>query len=221
MTPFVARLVDNATPYREGSNAALAWANADLRTNRTDILKALRIDPSDRTALFASMPFRVVADQGERFIGAAIGCPPHLDADAMRAWSPNDIRDVLLWSPKRGTVRVMGEAQPVLVLPDDRGTVTLFADPFAFMRAWVERRAAAMVRKLHVTRWQTHTREPGDSYLPGALAIGDLARMHLGTADVEAFVPGPGVAPDALRQAVYRSARMPRVIAAPALRKSA
>jgi hypothetical protein len=50
-----------------------------------------------------------------------------------------------------------------------------------------------------------------DSGIPGALAIGDLAKIDWRAVDASVLVAGPGIDAKALNKAIIRSARLPRV----------
>lgn len=196
--------------------AAETWARAPFSYHRATILKLLRIDPTDRVAHFATAPFRIVQDDGCAWVAGAVGCPAHIDADAIATWTPRRIRSVILWNPKRDELRVMGEAasQASLILPDDCQTLTVYADGFSFFRAWAERRAEHAVRAVHVAgrAFTARVVEPADSLIPGALAIGDFEKLPWRQAEAETILPGPGVDPETLRKAVWRAYSVPRVI---------
>lgn len=194
------------------------WYRTPYIHHRRAIFNALQVDGSDPSAGFACACFRSIADDGINYIAGAVGCPPHLDLDRFRDWTPDRIAHVILWHPKSNDVRELGEAksQSILIaptIPDE--TITVYADGFAFFRAWIERRAAHYVRNQMTIRkeWAHPTPETSDSLIPGALVIGNIASVKEWPAISEsALIAGPGVTDDALRQSVWRSAHIPQVI---------
>lgn len=199
-------------------NPAAIWHNTPYTHHRKAIFKALRVDPADPASGFACACFRVIADDGVTYIAGAVGCPPHLDLERFKNWTPDDITDVILWSPRTNDLRALGEArsQTVLITPvASENTIMVYADGFAFFRAWLEARAAYAVRKqgLISNAWVHPLPEPSDSFIPGALVIGDIAKVKEWPAIADAsLIAGPGVTDDALRQSVWRAAHIPQVI---------
>lgn len=193
------------------------WHSTPYSHHRKAIFKALRVDPSDPSAGFACACFRVIADDGVTYIAGAVGCPPHSDLERFINWTPDDISNVILWNPRTNDTRILGEArsQTVLISPESReGMITVYQDAFAFFRAWCERRAEFIVRRQGVITngWLHPMPEPRDSFIPGALVVGDLAKVKEWPRLSEAtLIPGPGVSEDDLKKSVWRSAEIPTV----------
>lgn len=198
-------------------NPSEIWHHTPYAHHRAAIFKALQIDPRDPSAGFSCAQYRVVANEGVTYIAGAVGCPPHLDLERFKDWTPDAISDVILWNPRTNDVRILGEAksQTVLIAPVHAETITVYQDARAFFRAWCERRAAHYVRHQGVIsrQWLHPMPEPADSFIPGAFVCGSLSAVkgwhRLSDATL---LPGPGCAEDELRKSVWRSADIPKVI---------
>lgn len=209
--------LDKETP---GKAWHAAWNPADRKV----ICRHLKIDPADPLAFFATFPFRVIRNEGERpWIAAAIGCRRIMDPASKEHapgydWLHIDIDDVILWNPRSGEVKVAGDPDRRLVecANYDDGRYTVFADPFSFFRAWADRRAefGARVKAARASKHVLISTEAVDNCMPGALVIGDLDRVHWRDLDAAVLVAGPGVDPVKLNRAIFRTARLPRVEAA-------
>jgi hypothetical protein len=189
------------------------WWKADHRRGRASICKALRLDPNDRFTCFATAPFRIVDEDGAPWIAGAIGLRC-FDPQ----WGHTEIRDVVLWNPRSGDLRIAGEAtsrSAVISPAHSDGEVDVFASGFAFFRAWTERRAEYAARHLIALSDRSRIRptEPADSNIPGILVIGDLDSIHWRELDAPVLKAGTGVEATKLKRAIFRSARLPRVVA--------
>lgn len=196
---------------------AKRWA--DLPPFHPALFRALRIDPADPGAHYAVLPFRLAAcEQGHR-IHAAWPCPRQLtdpEHDHL------GVEVVLAWEPRGNAVEVVADPEPQLVgaFPDcTHGT--LYADPFAFFRAWVELRAAFFVRwnEARRARWQAlpEERDP----LPGVLIVGDPARIRWNPTSLPAMLECVGADPRRIDRAIFKAARLPRVSGAAPMRRAA
>lgn len=194
------------------------WHSTPYSHHRKAIFKALRVDPSDPSAGFACACFRVVADQGVTYIAGAVGCPPHLNLEAFKDWTPDAISDVVLWNPRTNDLKALGEAksQAVLIAPTSpHDPLTVYQDGFAFFRAWLERRSEFYVRNQMSIRqeWVHPNTEPSDSLIPGALIIGKASDIkHWPYLHDATLVAGAGCDESALKNSVWRSAHIPQVI---------
>lgn len=175
---------------------------------RLAIWKALNIDPLDGYAAAAIAPFSVVRDDKGFWIAGAVG---HQRGLTYGAWHPTG--DVILWNPRTGETRLKGETRPALVTPfRETPRLTVYADGFAFFRAWADERAALTERQaVAVAHHRAAIAEPADSAIPGALAIGDLKRLPFASLNATTLVAGPGIDARDLNRAVLRSANLPRV----------
>jgi hypothetical protein len=197
------------------AHPARAWAEVPYKRGRGAIFKALRIDPTEPLAGYATNAFRILeTGEGEAWMAGAVGCPPSFNISAVLSWDHTAIRDIILWNPRTGALRVLGEPDPTLIMPDaDDGRVTVFGEGFAFFRAWADRRAENGTRIVAAlrSRHAAITSEPADGGLPGVLAIGDLNRMPWTLVGATTLVAGPGVDAAKLRSAIFHAARLPRV----------
>ncbi len=190
--------------------AGRAWLQANWSANRATICRALKIDPAEPGATYATGPFAIMAEDGANWIAGAVGIWRALDP---KPWSVDDISDVILWNPRSNEVRLLDDIGSGLVMPDHpEPRLTVYADGFAFFRAWADRRAEilARIRIAHEAHLVT-SGEPRDSAIPGALAIGDLKDIHWRDTGATVLVAGPGIDAKKLNRAVIRSAYLPRV----------
>lgn len=210
MSPWTERLIADAT-------AKSPWLSTPYRRGRANICRALRIDPTDPTAGYATAPFVVIDHDGETWIAGAVG---------FTVFSHGEIADLILWQPQTQRIRIFGEAAnaAILITPfQTEPELTVFADGFAFFRAWADRRAAFYARR-QAARETMHAiipTEPADGNLPGALVVGNLDKIQWRDTGASTLLAGPGVDPKTLQRAVLRSARIPRVAAAPDYLRSA
>jgi len=185
------------------------WLHAPRRHSDT-IYRMLKIDPQDAGAGYAIAPFTVLEDDGKHWIAGAVGM-----WRALRPleWCSDDVTAVILWNPRSNELRLAGEIEPSLILPDHvPARITIYGDGFAFFRAWADQRAATFECLRYAAACQRAAlAEPGDSDIPGALAIGALHKLDWRSTDAAVLVAGPGVDPRELNRAVIRSARLPRV----------
>lgn len=190
--------------------AGRKWLSTNWSANRATICRALKIDPAEPGATYATGPFAIMAEDGANWIAGAVGIWRALDP---LPWSVDDITEVILWNPRTGQVRFLDDVGPGVVIPaKPEQRLTVYADGFAFFRAWADRRAEilARIRIAHEGHRVTAV-EPLDSAIPGALAIGDLAKIHWRDIGASVLVAGPGVDAKKLNRAVIRSAHLPRV----------
>jgi hypothetical protein len=204
MTPWTQRLIDDVT-------ARSPWLAASRKRGRANICRALQIDHTDPIAGYATAPFVCVDHDDITWIAGAIGYTTFDEGTG--------ISDIILWQPTTGVVRLFGEAANIaaLITPATiSAELTIFVDPRAFFRAWADRRAEFLTRR-QIARETTHSiipSEPLDGNLPGALAIGDIDAIHWLDTGASVLKAGPGVDAKKLQRGVFRSARLPRVVAA-------
>ncbi len=184
------------------------WLRGQRRAKA--ICKELCIDPAEPGASYAIGPFAILTVDERPWIAGAVGI---WRAFKPRDWEPDDITDVILWSPRTGELRLLDDDGPALILPaNPEPRLTVYGEGLAFFRAWADRRAAtfASVRTAFANHRVAGV-EPHDSDIPGALAIGDLAKLPWMQANASVLVAGPGIDGRRLNAAVIRSARLPRV----------
>jgi hypothetical protein len=203
--------LDRDTPGR-------AWDLAFNVADRRTICRALKIDPAEQGAFYATFPFRIVRDGDKAWIAGAIGCQRALDPNSVRDWRHTDVSDVILWNPRTGHVQLAGDPSATLIEPADyaNGRYNIYGDGFAFFRAWADKRAEIGAGIISAKASNSHIIpvEPVDSGMPGALVIGDLDQVRWRDLNATVLVAGPGIDPQKLNRAIFRSARLPRVEAA-------
>ena len=192
------------------------WLRASYRRGRAAIFDALGIAPGPYTA-YACAPFQLIEADGA-WIGGAVGCPPALNAEAAIAWSPDDISDVVLWNPRTNATRLLCEPASTssVIGAAEAETAFVYGDTRAFFRAWAESRAEtlAAVRAARADPTRINPTEPRDGGLPGLLVVGDIAKAQWRGVTASTLIAGPGIDRDALNRAIFRAARLPRVVAA-------
>lgn len=211
LSRYAQRFVDEAV-------ANDPWLAAPFTRARGNICRALKIDREDPAAGYATAPF-VCLDHGDTtWIAGAVGTTIFDEG--------HGISDTILWHPPTGRIQILGEAASanVLILPTSSDPeLTVYADGFAFFRAWADRRAAYLVRR-HQAQAAKHAiipSEPMDGNLPGALAVGDLDKIHWRDTGATILKAGPGINAKQLQRAVFRSACIPRVVDADDFRRVA
>jgi len=201
------------------AHPARAWSATPYARGRASIWRALKIEPSDRFAGYATSAFRILnTAEDETWIAGVIGAPPCFDVKRLLAWDHTQIRDVVLWNPRTGALRMLGQPSlaPDLIAPDDStARIMVYGEGFAFFRAWADKRATT-AEAITAARLNRHIVpvEPADSDIPGALAIGDINKLDWLGLQATVIVAGPGIDPQKLNRAIFRSARLPRVEAA-------
>jgi hypothetical protein len=204
---------------------AQAWWHAPHERGRARIYAALKIDPTEPTAPYACALFRALDLDDATWIASPTAGFPCLAVDAVLRSAPEDIPDVILWSPRTGTLRIAGESAntPALITPHPAPeTLTVYGDGYAFFRAWADARAEFFARWRSARAGTSFIpTEPTDGGMPGALVIGDLDKIHWRHTGASVLVAGPGVPAAKLKTAVFRSARLPRVQASVELARAA
>jgi hypothetical protein len=167
---------------------------------------------------YAAAAFKIIVDGGVHYIAGAVGCPPHLNVDAVINWHPFDISDIILWDPLTDECRVMGEAKSAtrIVMPynvDARLDLYHAAQPFRFFRAWAERRAVfwEQNRRRLSDAWASTSYEPHDSNIPGAFVQGDINKVQWALIDTSFIRADESIDPKALKRAIYRAKRIPEI----------
>lgn len=176
--------------------------------NRQAIFKALKIDPRAPHAAYAVEPFRIVEISGAIWIGGAVG---HARGPCYDDWTPTG--EVILWNPRTGALALHDDVGASLVKPfEAQKRLVVYADGFAFFRAWADRRAGhSEAMSIASAQGRNAPEEPRDSGIPGALAIGDMMEIPWRDAGASVLVATTGVDARNLNRAVIRSARLPRV----------
>lgn len=194
---------------REKASPGKLWWDAEF--GHRAIYRALRVDPDEFGAFYAILPFRLTRIDGKPLIVVAHPCPLTL-GPVTEDWL--DIESVIVWNPVDNSATVMGDDVPQLV--GDVEQSTLFGDPFAFFRSWVEARAAfAMLRSQSAGKeWSVSPTEFGTA--PGALIVGDPDKVRWVPHAMPRDLTCVGVEPQKINRAILRSARLPRAVAAPA-----
>ena len=209
------------------SGHAEAWRFARFATApaavaaREAMAKLLQRDPGDTWAL---APFAPLHD-GDRWWIAANSAPIWTHWAATD--DADDLGEILLICGRTGTVRWLGDDDAgIYGTPDFGDRVCCYTDGIAFARAWAAARADAMAAE---KRGQEALRRPprqdwgNSAFLPGFALVGELARIFdfgplLTYRTVE--IDNPRLR-QPLANAMLRAARLPAVVTAPTLLKSA
>lgn len=184
------------------------WFHA--RHDAKAVCRALRINPDDDGAIYATTPFRIARVNDKVVVLAAHPAPRNftpIDEDWL------DIATVIAWNPLDDTAHVLGDtaAQLVGAMSDDANQI--HASPRTFFQAWAIRRAqfAVKARSLSGKSWITRPRERDE--VPGALLIGDLSKVRINPAVLPEHIECVGVDPRELNKAIIHAARLPRAVA--------
>lgn len=210
MSPFDAWNDFIATMHsRDKDTPAKTWWNVD--GVHKAVYRALRIDGADPTARFACEPFRYLLLDGQHLILAAWPTP--------RILGPVDddwlgIEHVLAWDPVSNTARSLTDDAPHLFGAFRDETNTLFADPRAFFQSWAIARAQFAVRHRQMRGKDWHALPEEHDLAPGALLIGDLAKVRLAPSALPEHIECVGIDPQTVNRAIMRAARLPRASAA-------
>lgn len=205
------RAAEQASPQK-------AWFDASL-DHRAAIYRALQISPSEEYAAYAIAPFRMARNEdGAWRVLAAWPCPPLFTADI---WDWLNIDEVIEWNPTSDTAIVLGDPVPQIVgnLSDDANQI--HASPRAFFQQWAIRRARfCATREKFSNHWTKPPAERDEA--PGALVIGDLAKIKVNPATMPEHIECHGVDARDLNRAILRAAHLPRAIdAASSFRRAA
>jgi hypothetical protein len=185
------------------------WWNADF-VNRAPVYRALRINQEEEGAGYAITPFRVHNLNGRWLILAAYPAPHVFEPTP--DWF--EIDTVIAWDPNSDAASLLGDPVPQLAGNLTEQANQIHASPRAFFQAWAMRRAqfATQRQTAQERRWHISPRERDD--VPGALLIGELAKVRLNPSDMPAHIECVGVDPKELNKAIMRAARLPRASAA-------
>jgi hypothetical protein len=173
---------------------------------------------------YAVAPF-VRLDTGAGRLLAAITCPPPaFDVEALLEWDARPDGDVLLVD-RAGGVALAGDAGGWIIGPQAAGgTVRLWSDGRAYVRAWAAARQARIdtIRAARVPGYRAI--DPPAACMPGYVLAGQFERVRSWSRLLQAervLVDDPALI-QALRRALIRAAGVPRVEAAlPATRRAA
>lgn len=171
------------------------------------IYRALRIDPADPAAWYATAPFRLARIDGAHVILVAWPAP-NLFSDYADDWL--DIEAVIVWNPVTNIASLPEDPHPQLVGAwPDAGPARLFGTPFAFFRALAEERAAlfTQVKAARQAHWLS---DPAEDAAPGMLIVGDFRKVRLPIHAMPRDLECVGIDPAEVNRAIMRSARLPR-----------
>lgn len=208
-----------ATLHARGKDTpAKTWWHAEGM--HPAIFRALRMDRQEDGSIFAAQPFRLHRGDGTARILAAFPTPRIL-GDVDMDWLGIDA--VVSWDPVTDTAELMGDCQPALVgaIRPDLDSISIHGSPFAYFRAVAEDRAQWVTRRHMISGdWRKRPEEPS-SFGPGLLLIGEPDKVRWPLHRMPADVAVHGIDAKALNRAMLRQARVPRAIAAPAMRVAA
>lgn len=195
------RTIERETPAKR-------WFYASLE--RGPVCRALRIDASDPTAGYAVAPFRVDRDEDGRWrVLAAWPAPLLLEDDP--DWL--GIEAVVAWDPILDTAVVLGDTEPQLVGGLSEDANRLHSSPRKFFQEWAMNRAQYVARRQSLTaHWTVPPAEVDE--VPGALLIGDLARIRFAPSALPEHIECVDIDPRDVNRAIMRAARLPRASAA-------
>lgn len=203
-----------ATIYERGKDTpARTWWHAE---RHPAIYRALRIDPADPVAFYATLPFRLARIDARPVLLIAHPCPLTLgpvDEDWL------GIETVMAWNPVDGSVSVLGDDAPQIV--GDASTGAIYGEAFAFARAWVEARAAFATLRRDALGKDWHVKPTESGQAPGALIVGDIDKIRWRMHDLPREIEAVGIDPARLNRAILRAANLPRARAANTMRIAA
>lgn len=208
--------------FRESRDTpANRWRDAKPCWDHPAVYRFLRIDPADRYAPYACEPFRVHTDPetGKGRILVAWPCPRTIDAID----DCDVIEQVIEWAPQANVATMLGDRSPQLAGGfTDREHGSLFSDPFAFFRAWVEARAAWAVEYLAAKGQAWRTTPMERDLVPGCLMLGRIDEIAWAPSAMPEALNCVGVDSRAVNRAILRAARLPMAVNASApLRRAA
>ena len=199
----------SALLYRLGKETpAKTWWNATAQ--HPAIARALRVSREDPAHVFALAPFRLHRDEDGNHVILIAYPTPRILGPIDPDWL--DVEDVLAWNPVDGSFRILGQTEAMLFgdLNDDRSS--LFGDIFAFLRAWVEARAAFF------TLWCSHRKgtwrhgATETDMVPGAMIVGDAAKIHWKPATMPQNLTCVGCDARSINQHLVKAAHVPWAI---------
>lgn len=179
------------------------------------IFRALRMDREENGAVYAALPFRLHRDELGAKILIALPTPPQFDPECYD-WL--DIETVLEWYPHLNQFKIMGDHTPTTAGRIDPDCAELFADAFAFARAFAERRAQWFVSwQMNIgAKWRAASIEP--DLTPGLFLFDKPEKCRLPVHEMPADVIAHGINPTDLNRALLRQAQIPRARAANQMR---
>jgi hypothetical protein len=173
---------------------------------------------------YAICPFVCVGTEAGPLLAAITAPPPAFDVEALLEWDARPDGDVLLVD-RAGGVALAGDAGGWIIGPERAdGTVRLFTDGRAYVRAWAAARQARIdtIRAARVPGYVPTDAPAGG--MPGFVLAGQFERVRHWGPLLQAgrvLVDDPALVP-ALRRALIRAAGVPRVEAAlPTARRAA
>lgn len=170
------------------------------------VYRALRMDPAEWGAFYASLPFRLdKTEEGARILWA--WPMPRVLGPVDDNWL--GIETVLAWYPHLNRVEVLGDAGAHHIGAHDpmQAECHIYSDPFAFFRANVEDRAQWYMRRAVMTDWQAFE-EP--AFHPGYLITGDAEKVRWPVSAMPSDIVCHGIDENRLNRAILKQARIPR-----------
>lgn len=170
------------------------------------IARALRIDRTDPSALYALMPFRYAKIDGRHLILAAYPTPKVFecfDDDWL------NIETVIAWEPVTNTARIMDEPGNLIVGRVTETDSTIYADPRAFFTAWMRQRAwyYSARKEAGAKPFAAIPAEP--DLLPGALIVGDPDKIAWPIHSMPDRFTCVGIDPKTVNRAILKFAKLP------------
>lgn len=171
------------------------------------IFRALKVSKDDPGAIYAAHPFRL-AQIDERHVIIAAWPAPSLFGDPDPDWL--DIETVIAWDPVANYAEIIGDDAPQLVgafQSTEQGTI--YGQPFAFFRHWLEQRAA-FATAYQMARAAHFTASPTEIDTPGMLLIGDPDKARW--SGMPTRLHCVGIEPAKVNKAILKQARLPRAV---------
>lgn len=195
-------ILEDRTLAKDGP--AKTWWN--LEFDHPAIARALRIDPAESSAWYALAPFRYAKIDDRHLILAAHPAPKVFE-DPDLNWL--GIETIIAWEPTTNAVMVLGDDQPQIVGKVTDLDATIYADPRAFLTAWMRQRAWYFTARLQAMGRKFAAIPAESDLLPGALIIGDPERISWPIYTMPDRFTCIGIEPRAVNRAILKFAKLP------------
>lgn len=173
---------------------AKTWWNLPVKHRAVN--RALGIRPDDYGAVYALAPFRLQKSEDGARILAAWPAPALFDEPDFE-WL--GIEQVIAWDPVTDTATIVGDPAPQLAGRLDEENNVVFTSPRGFFQQWAARRARFAVERRTAKQGKWHIAPKERDCVPGALLIGDVAKIRWQPASLPSDLQCVGIDPNEVR----------------------